>query len=233
LSLPKFLPKRLSFPRICDILVAYLNAGADKDYTRISDVANKSSVALHNLSRNNNFLKSWGFIEESEKETGKYRLTREAAEFAFAYRIDPDGDHTKEMLKDLLSKDESITRYVERAKRENLDMNMMLVDLPRIAGDLRADKVGINAFLNMLAFAFQIESVAGRVKPLKTPERPKMSRQVRALPRRNFETSIPIAVPQTGLSITLSIGPEISPEKLKEYVKAVLDAYEEYRKEGE
>lgn len=233
MSMPRFLPRRLSFLKICDILVAYLNAGAEKDYIGIGDVVSKSTVELHNISRNNNFLKSWGFIEESEKEAGKYRLTKEAAEFAFAYRIDSGGNHTREILRDLLSKDEMITKYVERAKKEKLDMNTMLVDLSRIVGDLRADKVGLNAFLNMLTFAFQIEGLYGAVKPSEPPKRPRLFKQVRGVPRRTFDTSLPMPMFHANLSITLSVSPEISPEKLKEYVKAILEAYDEYKKEGE
>ncbi|MEM2167903.1 MAG: hypothetical protein QXR74_06020, partial [Candidatus Bathyarchaeia archaeon] len=100
----KILPRRLSFSKICDILVAYLNAGADKEYVGVSEVAEKSTVTLHNISRNNGFLKSWGFIEESGKEQGKYKLTREAAEFAYAYKIDPEGDTTRRLLRNILSK---------------------------------------------------------------------------------------------------------------------------------
>jgi len=54
----KYFPRRLSFPKICDILVAYLNAGADKGYVGVSDVVERSNVSLHNISRNNNFFKS-------------------------------------------------------------------------------------------------------------------------------------------------------------------------------
>ncbi|HIE14998.1 TPA: hypothetical protein EYP70_06970, partial [Candidatus Bathyarchaeota archaeon] len=64
----KLLPRRLSFSKICSILVGYLNAGAERDYVGVSEVANKTDVTLHNISRNNNFFKSWGFIEEHEKE---------------------------------------------------------------------------------------------------------------------------------------------------------------------
>ena len=52
----KFFPRRLSFSKLCDILVAYLNAGADKDFFGVSDVVAKSNVTLHNISRNNGFL---------------------------------------------------------------------------------------------------------------------------------------------------------------------------------
>jgi len=231
LSVSKFFPRRLSFSKICDIVIAYLNAGAEKDYVGLNDVVSKSTVALHNISRNNNFLKSWGFVEESEKEPGKYRLTREAAEFASAYRIDPDGDRTRQILKELLSKDDVIIKFVERIKRENLDRNVILVDLPIIVGDLRADKVGINSFLDMLAYAFQIGELYSAVKPLKVFER-KAAKHVQVAPRKTFEASLPILMPHANLSITLSISPEISPERLKEYIKAVLKAYDEYKEEG-
>jgi len=231
LSASKFFPRRLSFTKICDILVAYLNAGAEKEYIGLSDVVGKSNVALHNISRNNNFLKSWGFIEESEKEPGKYKLTREAAEFASAYRIDPNGDHTRQILRDLLSKYELITKFVDRVKRENLERNVILVDLPRIVGDLRADKVGLNTFLDMLTYGFQIEELPSPAKTLKLPERPRAAKYLRRATRRTFEVSAPIPTPQANLSITLSIGPEISPDKLKEYIKAILEAYEEHEKE--
>lgn len=231
MSVSKFFPRRLSFSKICDILVAYLNAGAEREYVGLSDVVSKSSVALHNISRNNNFLKSWRFIGESENEPGKYRLTQEAAEFASAYRIDPNGDQTRQMLRDLLSKDEVITKFGQRLRRERLDRNAILVELPRIIGDVRADKVGLNAFLDMLAYAFQIEELWSPVKPLQLPERPRASKYVRRAPKKTLEASLPILTPHANLSITLSISPDISPEKLKEYIKAVLRAYDEYKAE--
>ncbi|RLI11455.1 hypothetical protein DRO35_05015, partial [Candidatus Bathyarchaeota archaeon] len=156
----KFFPRRLSFPKICEILVAYLNAGADKEYVGINDVAKKSSVSLHNISRNNNFFKSWGFLEESEKEQGKYILNREAAEFAYAYRIDPKGEKTREILRRFLSKDEVLVKFVERIGREGLNRDSAILELPRIYGDLRADKVGLNAFLDMLVYAFGLEKIS-------------------------------------------------------------------------
>ena len=138
----KFFPRRLSFPKICEILVAYLNAGADKEYVGINDVAKKSSVSLHNISRNNNFFKSWGFLEESEKEQGKYILNREAAEFAYAYRIDPKGEKTREILRRFLSKDEVLVKFIERIRREGLNRDSAILELPRIYGDLRAERLG-------------------------------------------------------------------------------------------
>jgi len=232
LSGSKFFPRRLSFSKICDILVAYLNAGAEKDYVGLSDVVSKSNVALHNISRNNSFLKSWGFVEESEKDPGKYVLTRGAAEFASAYRIDPNGNHTRRILKDLLSKDELVAKFVDRVRRENLDRNAIMVDLPRIVGDLRADRVGLNTFLDMLAYAFQTEELVGPTKISRSREKTRAASYVRRVPSRALDLSVPILTPHANLSITLSIGPEISPAKLKEYIKAVLDAYEEHEKEG-
>jgi len=228
----KYFPRRLSFSKICDVLVAYLNAGAEKEYVGVSEVVNKSNVALHNISRNNNFFKSWGFIRESDKEPGKYMLTQEAAEFASAYRIDPNGEHTKEMLRKILSKDEVIAKFVERIKNEGLDRNTILVDLPRIIGDLRADKVGLNAFLDMLAYAFQITELCTPAKTTRQPEKARAKTTRRTAPTRILEATIPTITPRANISISLTISPEIPPEKLKEYIKAVLEAYEEYREKA-
>lgn len=218
-------PRRLSFPKICDILIAYLNAGADSEYIGVSDVVSKSTVTLHNISRNNNFLRSWGFVEENEKEAGKYKLTEEAAEFASAYRIDPNGEHTKRILRKLLSKDEVITKFIERAKLENMDRKTILVELPRIVGDLRADKVGLNAFLDMLIYAFQMEGVS---TPPRGPSPTKRVKTSKRIPKKTLVTPVPHVMPRANFSITLSISPEVSPEKLKEYIKAILKAYDEY-----
>jgi len=232
LNARRLLPRRLSFPKICDILVAYLNAGADKEFVGLGEVANRSNVQLHNISRNNNFLKSWGFIEENEKEPGKHRLTREAAEFASMYRIDPDGEETKQVLKEILIKDSMIVGFVERVEREKVARNALLVDLPRTIGDLRADKVGLNAFLDMLGYAFRVEELYSSVRTVTVAEKPKVLKHVREAKRKGSGASIPIPVPHASISITLSINPEISPERLKEYVKAVLKAYEESAREG-
>jgi len=227
LDATKLLPRRLSFAKICDILVAYLNAGADKDYVGVSEVVSKSNVSLHNISRNNNFFKGWSFIEESEKELGKYRMTREAAEFAYAYRIDPNGELTREMLKKLLSKDEVLAKFIERIGREDLGRDAILVELPRVIGDLRADKVGLSAFLDMIAYAFLIEDISTPIKSVRPTRQP--ARMVK--PTKEAPRLIPrVEMPYLGasISINLTINPDVSPERLKEYIKAMLEAYDEY-----
>ncbi|MCW4020298.1 MAG: hypothetical protein NWF14_03600 [Candidatus Bathyarchaeota archaeon] len=226
----KFFPRRLSFPKLCNILVGYLNAGADKKYVGVSAVVERSNVTLHNISRNNNFLRSWGFVDESEQEPGKYLLGRDAAEFAYAYRINPHGERTRELLKKVLSKDEVLAKFIERIGRENLDRDAVLIELPRVIGDLRADKVGLNAFLDMVAYAFQIEEIS---EPSRTT-RPSREPQKTARPTRKTTAALPriqASSPSASISINLTINPEISPEKLKEYIKAMLEAYDEHTKE--
>ncbi|MCD6593933.1 hypothetical protein J7L00_07640 [Candidatus Bathyarchaeota archaeon] len=215
----KFFPRRLSFPKICEILVAYLNAGADKEYVGINDVAKKSSVSLHNISRNNNFFKSWGFLEESEKEQGKYILNREAAEFAYAYRIDPKGEKTREILRRFLSKDEVLVKFVERIRREGLSRDSAILELPRIYGDLRADKVGLNAFLDMLVYAFGLEEIS---VPKEMPR--EAERSIRVVKPATRISEMRITPPEARLTININVTPEVSPQQLKEYVKAILEA---------
>ncbi|MEM1582216.1 MAG: hypothetical protein QXK89_06880 [Candidatus Bathyarchaeia archaeon] len=234
----KILPRRLSFSKICDILVAYLNAGADKNFVSVSDVTEKSTVTLHNISRNNGFLKSWGFIEESEKEQGKYKLTREAAEFAYAYRIDPDGSLTRQLLRNILSKDEVLAKFVERVRNEILDRDSILVELPRVIGDLRADKVGLNAFLDLVAYAFQVDWLYTPIKPAKPSKRtvsPKEVKTTKSITGKIMEKPLipfgAITEPKPSISINLTISPEITPNMLKEYIKAMLKAYDEYAQE--
>lgn len=234
MALHKVLPRRLSFPKICEVLVAYLNAGADKEYVSVSEVAEKCAVTLHNISRNNSFFKSWGFIEESDKEQGKYRLTKEAAEFAYAYRIDPDSSKTRLLLRNILSKDEVLVGFVERIKNEGVDRETALIDLPRIIGDLRADKVGLNAFLDMIAYAFEIDWLSG-VKAAKPPRRPAPAEvRVTKLPAKRVEKKSPAPLPmislepRTSITINLTIAPNVTPEMLKEYIRALLEAYDEY-----
>jgi len=223
----KYFPRRLSFPKICDILVAYLNAGADKEYVGVSDVVERSNVSLHNISRNNNFFKSWNFLEESEKESGKYILNREAAEFAYAYRIDPRGERTREILRRFLSRDDVLVKFVERIKREGLDREATLIELPRVYGDLRADKVGLNAFLDMLAYAFGLETISASAE--KTPKRTERQARIMKAAIESPEMKMPTA----SFNITLNITPEISPQKLKEYVRAILEALKSAEEEAE
>jgi hypothetical protein len=233
LSSSKILPRRLSLPKIFDVLVGYLNVGADKEYVGVSEVAGRSRVTLHNISRNNGFLKSWGFIEESEKEPGKYRLTKEAAEFAYAYRIDPEGNLTRQLLRNILSKDEAITRFIERVNREGMDKDSAILEVPRVVGDLRADKVGLNAFLDLIAYAFQINWPSAALKPEKKIAAPREAKAVKPksiIKGAGRRTSARIEKPAFGanIALNLTISPEITPEKLKEYIKAILRAYDEY-----
>ena len=223
----KYFPRRLSFPKICNILIAYLNAGADKEYVGVSDVVERSKVSLHNISRNNNFFKSWNFLEESKKEQGKYLLTHEAAEFAYAYRIDPRGERTREMLRKILSKDEILVKFIERAEREGLSREAMLVELPSIYGDLRVDKVGLNAFLDMLIYAFKLGEISKpREGGLKGIER--RTKAIRASVRPSEAQT---KVPNASFTVNLNITPDVSPQRLKEYIKAILEALQTVGKE--
>ncbi|MEM1515527.1 MAG: hypothetical protein QXT26_03230 [Thermoproteota archaeon] len=238
MSLSKFLPRRLSFPKICEVLVAYLNAGADKEYVSVSEVAEKTTVTLHNISRNNSFFKSWGFIEESEKEQGKYRLTKEAAEFAYVYRIDPEGEKTKLLLRNILSKDKVLIEFIERIKSGGIDRETALIDLPRIVGDLRADKVGLNAFLDLIAYAFEIDWLSASVKRMVKPPRKVTHAEVKVMKThlRRAEkvvSSMPTISmePKINITIDLTITSEITPAMFKEYIKAMLEAYEEHMRE--
>ncbi len=230
MDVPKSFPRRLSFPKLCEILVAYLNAGGDKEYVGVSEVVNKSDITLHNISRNNNFLRSWGFIDENEKEPGKYRMSREAAEFAYAYRIDPNGTPTRDLLMKFLSKDDVLTKFVERTERENLTRNAILVELPRVIGDLRADKVGVNAFLDMISYAFQIKGISAPMQPARPAKEPvRMAKPSREASRSITRFEVPH--PGASFSVNLTISPDISPERLKEYIKAMLEAYDEHSQE--
>lgn len=224
----KVLPKRLSLPKIFDILIAYLNIGADKEYFGVSEVASKSNVTLHNISRNNSFLKNWGFIEESEKEPGKYKLTREAAEFVYAYRINPEGNLTKKILREILSKDEALAKFIERIKRDNLDRESVMLELPKVTGDLRVDKVGLNAFLDLIAYAFEINWPSVPIKPVKKTFMPREAKTIKETIKmaEGKDGGMKPIVPS--LSLNLIISPELSPEKLKEYIKAILEAYDEH-----
>jgi len=212
----KYFPRRLSFPKICDVLIAYLNAGADKGYVGVKDVVERTDVSLHNISRNNNFFRSWGFLEESEEEPGKYILSREAAEFAYAYRIDPKGEKTRELLRRILSKDEVLVKFIERVRREGLGRDDILIELPRIYGDLRADKVGLNAFLDMIMYAFGLEGEAAE-RSIREVRRPSVKATIKPSEIRG-------GLPNANFTININVSSDVSPERLKEYVRAILEA---------
>jgi len=227
MSEAKILPRRLSFSKICSVLIGYLNAGADKNFVGVSEVANKTEVTLHNISRNNNFFKSWGFIEESEEEPGKYKLTSKAAEFISAYRIDPNGDLTKQLLRKVLEQDDLLTKLVERIKREKMDRRSLIVELPSLFGDLRVDKVGLNAFVDMIGYAFQLKELLGEQKVKVITKRARQPEKIKKKPKLSQKI---LEIPSTGINLTvnLTINSEMSPVKLKEYIKAILRAYDEY-----
>jgi hypothetical protein len=223
----KYLPRRLSFDKLCGILVAYLNAGADKDYVGVKEASAKVDIEPKSLSRNNGFLKSWGFLEESQETPGRYKLSLDAAEFASAYRIDPNSEVTRQSLERLLSKEEIVRGLVERIRRDAPDRSSILVELPRITGDFKADKVGLNAFLDMLIYAFRLENILQATAAKKPTPMPKV-RGIKPSRGKGFKE-----IPETRIPFTININlsPETSVEKLKESVKAILKAYEEYLEE--
>ncbi|MEM3693532.1 MAG: hypothetical protein QXI39_05885 [Candidatus Bathyarchaeia archaeon] len=224
MSETKYLPRRLSFDKLCGILVAYLNAGADREYVSVKEASSKVDIEPKSLSRNNGFLKSWGFLEESQEALGRYKLSPDAAEFASAYRIDPKSEVTRRCLERLLSKEAIINGLVERIKREAPDRSAILVELPRITGDLKADKVGLNAFLDMLIYAFRLEDIIKTPAEKKPPTVPKL----RATKPLRVKFSKELGALRIPFTINISISPETSVEKLKESIKAILEAYDEY-----
>lgn len=214
------LPRRISFERLCEILVGYLNAGAADRYAGASEVAEKCPVLLEDISRNNKFFKGWSFIEESPEKTekGKYKLVPEIAQFASAYRLDPDSEQARQILEAFLSKNEIIATFVERIKSESLDRGTVVASLPRLTGDLTADKAGLNSFTDMLIYAFKLEGLEAPMRPPVPPVRRVKRRRERAI--RAPPTSYP--------PVILSISPDIPLEKFKALIRAFYEAYDDH-----
>lgn len=227
MSEARYLPRRLGFDKLCDILVAYLNAGADREHVSVSEAAKRADMDAKNLSRNNLFLRSWGFLEESVEAPGRYKLSADAAGFASAYRIDRSSSSTKVLLRTLLSNNAIVTGLVQRLSSETASRGALLVELPRAVGDLKADRVGVNAFLDMLAYAFELGGAA--TGPQRAP-------MVVAKPRAKAVRPVASKRPRAEMapiSITLAISADMPAEKLRESIKAVLQAYDEHRAERE
>jgi len=216
-SSERFLPRGVSFERLCETLVGYLNAGAVGKYVGLSEVADKCSVNMTDISRNNRFFKSWGFIEEGP-EKRQYKLVSEIAQFASVYRIDPKGDQSRQILKDFLSRNEIITKYIERIGKESLDKRAILTSLPTLTGDFRADKAGLNAFKDMLVYAFKLEELEVPVKRLTRPTKRIKRKHERVL------AGLPTFYPP----VILSVSPHIPLDKFKKLIQTFYEAYDEY-----
>lgn len=163
------LPRRLSWDKLCQILVGYLNAGANEKYVSVKDVAEKAGVDVKNVSRNNRFFISWGFLEGSEEKPRKYRLTEKALKFAAAYRIDSKSETARRILRDLLSENELVQGLARRIDREGFNRQKLLSEIPIMVGDARVDTIGVQSFLDMLAYAFGWEEtgVEARIEEVK------------------------------------------------------------------
>ncbi|MEM1990045.1 MAG: hypothetical protein QW782_05375, partial [Candidatus Bathyarchaeia archaeon] len=107
----------------------------------------------------------------------------------------------------------------------------------RVIGDLRADKVGLNAFLDLIAYAFQLDWLYASTKPsppkkITMPGEGKVARKtVRRAESKSLMPPRAIVEPRATISINLAISPEVTPNMLKEYIKAMLKAYDEYFQE--
>ncbi|MEM2739663.1 MAG: hypothetical protein QXQ29_02550 [Candidatus Bathyarchaeia archaeon] len=181
------LPRRLSWEKLCQILVSYLNAGADREYISVKDVAERASVDEKNISRNNAFFKSWGFIEESKDTPKKYKLAEDAIKFVAAYRIDPNSDVAKRALQSLLMRNEVVKSIIEKIDAEGFDRRRLMAEIPLIVGDAKVDLVGIQSFLDMLSYAFEWGGVETRklksieqVREAKKPRREAIRRELPA-----------------------------------------------------
>ncbi|MCS7112691.1 MAG: hypothetical protein NZ955_01855 [Candidatus Bathyarchaeota archaeon] len=192
------LPRRLSWERLCQVLVSYLNAGADREYISVKDVAERAGVDEKNVSRNNAFFKSWGFIEESKDTPKKYKLAEDAIKFVAAYRIDPDSDVAKRALQNLLMKNEVVMSIVERIEAEGFDRRRLMAEIPSIVGDAKVDLVGIQSFLDMLNYAFEWEGV--ETKKLKPVEQVREKKKPR---REAIRRELPVT--KAGVNLQLQL----------------------------
>ncbi len=192
------LPRRLSWEKLCQILVSYLNAGADREYISVKDVAEKAGVDEKNISRNNAFFKSWGFLEESKDTPKKYKLAEDAIRFVAAYRIDPNSDAARRTLQNLLMKNEVVKTIVEKIDAEGFDRRRLMAEIPLIVGDAKVDLVGIQSFLDMLSYAFEWEVVeAKKQKPVEQIREAKKTR------KEATEKVLPAA--KTGVNLQLQL----------------------------
>lgn len=192
------LPRRLSWEKLCQILVSYLNAGADRDYISVKDVAEKAGVDEKNISRNNAFFKSWGFLEESKDAPRRYKLAEDAIKFVAAYRIDPNSDVAKRALQALLMKNEAVRSIIEKIEAGGFDRRRLMAEIPLIVGDAKVDLVGIQSFLDMLSYAFELEGVEAR--KLKPTEQIKEARKPR---REVIRRELPMA--RAGVNLQLQL----------------------------
>lgn len=190
------LPRRLSWEKLCQILVSYLNAGADKDYISVKDVAEKANVDEKNISRNNAFFKSWGFLEESKDVPKKYKLAEDAIKFVAAYRIDPNSEVARKALQDLLIKNEIIKDIAMKVEAEGFDRRKLMTEIPLMVGDAKVDLVGVQSFLDMLSYAFEWE---------KTEEKPRSVEQVKEVRRTRKEYTVKEPSTRIGINLQLQL----------------------------
>lgn len=190
------LPRRLSWEKLCQILVSYLNAGADKDYISVKDVAEKADVDEKNISRNNAFFKSWGFLEESKDAPKKYKLAEDAIKFVAAYRIDPNSEVARKALQDLLIKNEIIKDLAMKVETEGFDRRKLMTEIPLMVGDAKVDLVGVQSFLDMLSYAFEWE---------KTEEKPRSVEQVKEVRRSKKEYTMKEPPTRIGINLQLQL----------------------------
>ncbi len=182
----RFFPREISFERLCDILVGFLNIGADKSSMPANLLPSKVPLSKDKISKNLKFFRSWGLIIEDEKTHGSYRLSKEAADFASAYRVNPNSERTKVILRNFLSKQEIISQFAERLKQDASQRDDIIVELPKLIGDLTADRVGLNAFLDMVEYAYGIAMQPSQnLREKKKADRPKWTHRNMGLAVRN------------------------------------------------
>lgn len=226
------IPESLSFDKLNLVLIAYLKAGADRKAVSYRDASIRSGVTHTRVSANNKFFAYAGFLGEEGK--GRFRLTEDGAKYAQLLdwgRLEEAKTQLRKILKDC-SLINIVLDYVAINNEVTRD------DLRRKIGSVaevsraRRFTVGINAFIDMLAFSELLheenemfrrgkEITEGEIpSKISVTEEPEKTIAKTTPSFRRYVVTTPKAV-SVPISLTVNITDDTDIQKLREILRAI------------
>lgn len=234
------LPKgSFAYDTLLSMLKGYLKAGAEQEYVRSGEAAEKIGIPKANLSRNVNFFVDFGFLQREEgKKSGGCKLVSEAAEFVSIYNVAPNELTSRQKLGEILKKNQVVSTCLKRLESGNLATAEFYAFILTETTDRKADPNNLKIFTDLLIYSTLLKQDDDYFMLPKESEVPELPEKVSRIRQRKGkkEKGEPQRRGKVAHAITqfppflISITQDTPRNKIKDIVTAVLEAIDEYKK---
>lgn len=220
------IPKKVSLDSLNKMLIGYLRCDADKKEVYYRDVASVSGVSRTDISRNNAFFESFGFLEK--KGRGNFILTENGTKYS-QYLDWGRVEDARLILATMLKENPLVNKALAYV---DIQSSVTTDDLrSRIATivNVRPTEIiqsGINSLIEMLLFSGLLKESDGKLSSVQIT--PKKEKEV----KMSTPNKEPVVVPMKNkitipISLIINVTDITNIEHLKEVLKAIQDVFEE------